>query len=80
LPGRAGKDALGTRIHVDEVNAIAGNQKLPNLIGMSHAARFEDIHRPGALAAKLDVTQQQPRVHQRRDVYIGLLQRITTGR
>src|SRR5687767_11478416 len=42
---------------------------------MTHAARLEDVYGSVSLSTQLDVSQQYPRVHYRRNIYFGLFER-----
>ena len=53
---------------------MVGQAKLPDLVGMLHAARLEDVQAAVALAAPLKYLQQEPGVHQRRNAQLGMLQ------
>ena len=57
-----------------------GQQELADLVRVRHAARLEDVEPAVALAAELDVAQQQPGVDQRGDADLGLLQRVAAVR
>jgi hypothetical protein len=55
LPCRSRKHAFRTQVCVDELEAAVSQEKLADLVGVSHAARFQDKHCAIALAAELDI-------------------------
>ena len=72
-PGGAGQHARRPEIDVHQFDAAIGQPELAQLVGMGHAAGFQEVHGAVAFASQLDVAQQQPGIHQRRDADIGLL-------
>src|SRR5438045_3720671 len=58
-PRRAGQDAFGADIHLYEADALWGDEKFADLVGMLHPARFKDVEAAVALAIELDVAQEQ---------------------
>ena len=61
----AGQHPRRADIHVDQLNPVAGEHELPNLIRMGRAPRLQHEKQPVALAVGLDIAQQQPGVHHR---------------
>src|SRR5215207_7045860 len=43
LAGRAGQHPLRADVHLDQLDAAVGEQELPYLVRVRHAARFEDV-------------------------------------
>ena len=71
---RTGEDALRADVDVPQLDPAVGEQELADLVGVRHAARLQDVQAAVALAAQLDVAQQQPGVDERGDADVGLLQ------
>ena len=68
--GRAGEDVLGSDVDVGELDATRRDQEFADLIGVRHAARFEDVERPVALAVAFDGLDEQPGVDERGDLLV----------
>src|SRR6185436_17273176 len=70
-PGEHAAAAEGDRQHVDPARA---DHELANLVRMSHAARLHQEQPAGALRRDLDVPDLEPRIDERRDADLGLLE------
>src|SRR5262249_57887872 len=76
---RPGKDALRPQIDILEVNALFAEHEFADLVGVGHAPRLEDVDAAVALAAQLNVAQEQPGVDEGGETDIGGLQRAAGG-
>src|SRR5271163_738177 len=66
-PCRAREHPGRTEIDFDQPDSFRAQEELTNLIGMIHAARFQNVESTIALARKLDVAHQHPGVDERRN-------------
>src|SRR5947207_738828 len=62
------------RVDVHELDAVVGEEKLTDLVGVTHPARLEHVEPAVPLAARLERDQQEPGVDDRGDLDVGLLQ------
>ena len=63
-PGGAGQHPCRADIHIHQLDPVAGEHELPDLIRMGCASRLQHEQQPVAFTVGLDVAQQQPGVHQ----------------
>src|SRR4030095_4961852 len=70
----AGKHTFRTEVNVNQLNAVFREDKLPNLVGVRHAARLQDPYAAIAFSVAFDVAQQNPGIHQRRYTDLRLLE------
>ena len=73
-PCRTRENAFRPQVDLGELNALVGQQEFPDLVAMGHAAGFENVQPPVALAVEFDVAQEQPGVDERGNVQFRLLQ------
>src|SRR5437870_7814571 len=64
---RSGEDAGGTRVDVEQLDAVVREKKLTDLVGVAHPAGLEHIETAISLAARLERDEQEPVVDDRRD-------------
>jgi hypothetical protein len=75
LAGRAGEHALRADVHVGQLDPLAGEQKLADLVGVRHPARLEHVQDPVEFAVALHRLDSQPRVDERSDLLVRLCRR-----
>ena len=63
---------LGPDVDVGQLDALAGEQELADLVGVGHPAGLEHGQDPVVLAVALHRLDQEPRVDERGDLLVGL--------
>src|SRR5262245_51285055 len=77
LPRSAGctrKHTLRNDINIEQFDAVVGENKLANLVGMRHATGLQHPDTTVAFAVAFNTAQENPCVHQRRNADLGLLE------
>src|SRR5262249_8839589 len=68
----SGQHALGSDIEVSEFDAAISENEFTDLIGMTDAARLENVKAAVALAVVFQIAEQNPAIHQGGDADLGL--------
>src|SRR5581483_4212501 len=63
----SGEDAVEADVDVAQHHALVRQRELADLVRVRHAARLQHVEPAVALAVLLEVPEEQPGVHERRD-------------
>ena len=63
----SGEYSFGADINIEQIDALSGEQKFAELVGVRHAARFQDVQGAVALGVELDISHEKPGVDDGRD-------------
>ena len=62
---------MRTHVDVGQLDALAGEEELTDLVGMGHAAGLAHVEHPIVLAVALECLEEEPAVDERRNPLLG---------